>query len=109
MSFDLDMAKYLDAQRRKPPPAGFYIGTVVSLTPLTISILDGEILATGVFLMLSETISRLLAPLPDCVFNGCACGGNCKHQCFPQPLKVGENVILIGQKRFIAIDRLGGA
>lgn len=108
MSFDVAMAKYLDEQRRRPPPASFYIGTVVSLNPLCISILDGEIMAQGIFLTVSETVQRLLTPLPDCCFNGCSCGGNCTHECFPKPLKVGEQVILVGQSRFVAVDRVGG-
>lgn len=108
MSFDITMAQFLDNQRRKPPPAAFYIGTVVTLSPLTISILDGEIMATGDFLIISETVQRLLTPPPDCCFNGCTCGGECDHKCFPPPLKVGEKIILIGQNRFVAVDRIVG-
>ena len=74
MSYDSDLAALLQRMGRKEPPAGYYIGPVVSLSPLTI----------------------------------CDCGGNCDHPCFPPPLKVGDQMIVVGQRTFCAIDRLGG-
>lgn len=108
MSYDSDLAALLQRMGRKEPPAGYYIGPVVSLSPLTISLMDGEVMATGPFLRVSETVQRLLSPLPTCAFNGCDCGGNCDHPCFPPPLKVGDQMIVVGQRTFCAIDRLGG-
>ena len=108
MSYDSDLAMALRGIDRKEPPAGYYVGPVVSLSPLTISLLDGEIMATGPFLIVSETVQRLLTPLPDCAFNGCECGGNCEHPCFPPRLQVGDKIIVVGQRKFCAIDRLGG-
>ena len=107
MSYDAEMAQMMRDAYNKPPPAGYHIGPIVSLSPLTISLMDGEIMATGAFLEISETIARLMQKLPDCTFNGCDCGGNCTHQCFPKPLKVGDLVICIGHNRFCALDRVG--
>lgn len=106
MSFETEMAKMLQEARHQPPPAGYHIGSVVSLSPLTISLMDGEVMATGDFLQISETIARLMQKLPDCTFNGCSCGGNCTHQCFPKPLKVGDLVVCVGHNRYCAIDRV---
>lgn len=106
MSYAEDIAVMLRARDTPPPQAGYYIGSVVCLSPLTIALMDGEVMASGSFLAVSETISRLLQPLPDCTFNGCTCGGSCTHQCFPQPLKVGDRVVCVGHNRFCAIDRV---
>lgn len=108
MSYEQDMALRLHEMANRPQPAGYYIGPVVSLEPLTIALLGGEIMAKGKLLRVSETVQRLMQPLPDCVFNGCQCGGNCEHACFPKPLQVGDEMICIGQKTFLALDRMGG-
>lgn len=106
MSYADDIALMLRERDTPPPAAGYYIGPVVSLSPLTISLMDGEVMASGAFLTVSETIARLLKKLPDCTFNGCDCGGNCTHQCFPQPLKVGDLVVCVGHNRYCALDRV---
>lgn len=108
MSYAIEAAQALRGLANRPPPAGYYTGPVVSLSPLTISLLDGAVMATGPFLEISETVQRLLTPLPACVFDGCQCGGHCEHACFPPPLKVGDMMVCVGQKRFCALDRLGG-
>lgn len=108
MSYDVALAQQLAALGRREPPAGYYIGPVVSLSPLTVALLDGEVMAAGPFLTVSETVQRLMAPLPDCVFDGCQCGGSCTHACFPPRLAVGDQVICVGHRQFCALDRVGG-
>lgn len=62
MSYDSDFADMLRRMGRKEPPAGYYIGPVVSLSPLTIALMDGEVMATGPFLRVSETVQRCSLP-----------------------------------------------
>lgn len=89
MSYDVAMASWLKNQNKGFLTAGYYIGTVVSVSPLSISFLDGKGFAKGDFLEISERIQELMQS--------------------EKPLKVGDKIILIGHKKFCAIDRLGGA
>ena len=64
MSYDSDLAALLQRMGRKEPPAGYYIGPVVSLSPLTISLMDGEVMATGRFCACLRLCSGCSLPCP---------------------------------------------
>lgn len=106
MSYGDDLALKIKESTKQPAEAAYYVGEVVGLSPLKISLLGGEVIAQGKCLRLTETVQRLLQPLPECVLAGCHHGLQCEHPCFPQPLKAGEKVALIGRSVFLAIDRV---
>lgn len=108
MSYDNEMARAIKSRTEKPPDAAYARGTVVSLSPLTISLYGGEVMATGNCLLVSETVKRLLDPLPACAFNNCHHGQHCENNCFPPRLAVGDTVVCIGRSVFFAVDRYKG-
>lgn len=106
MSYGVDLATKIKESTKPPAEAAYYVGEVVSLSPLKISLLGGEVIAQGKCLRLTETVQRLLAPLPECVLAGCHHGLLCDHPCFPKPLQVGEKVAVIGKSVYLALDRV---
>lgn len=68
---------------RPTPEAAYYIGTIEQLSPLTISLLGGAIMASGQLLRLTETME---SKRPD--------------------LKTGQKVLVIGRGIYCAIDRI---
>ena len=107
MSYDVKLAQEIKKQARQSRDRSslYSTGTVVSLAPLTISLEGGEIMATGKCLRVSETVQRLIDPLPACALNGNPHGLVCDHACFPKPLAVGDKILCIGKSVYFAIDR----
>lgn len=66
MSWDVQLAK-LFKDRDNVPSLGNMIGTVATISPLTISLFAGEVILTEDMLMIAD---RLLPKQLDCLING---------------------------------------
>lgn len=88
MSYDIDFAKKIKKMSEIQKSEGYMIGIVEQVSPLVVSCMDGELMASGKKLFLTDTVRALLDTQSA------------------DKLACGEQILMFGRNTFVAVDRV---